>query len=361
MSRLAILDAAGDARFIGWQGTPPPPPDPDPPGVFTHGDQIFRYNIGRPDGFYPEDTRTTIGAPTVRNGATFTSANSNSVVENVRFTNNVVVDVGCTNITFRYCLFDPPVTTNGGQYAFRKNGTGRVFVEDSTFLGKHAGGKTIYNSNPGGIWFKRCLMLGSRDIVHCGPGAVGTPMPFPEATCTDFSGARMVLEDCFVGDGIRYAGGHVDCFQWDSDGGDMIIKRSKLQSYSMNHPDVPRTAIGVPTNPGNACWIGSYGANVGQLGRFSLEKCVMDGGNLAINGSPPDGPDPLILAVRDCKFGSDGSFTFEGNPYVGVYRYGTGVGDATHASNNTWKNTGNVLRLAGPSAHPTTAGSAVNL
>lgn len=344
MARLGILDANGDPRYSGWQ-TGPLTPDPDPPGEFTHGDQVFRWNVGRPDGFYPEDTRTPLSAPTDVGFTVYTSGDSDSVIENVRFTSNVRVEQGCDNIRFRYCIFDPPANESGGQYAFRNhNGGGRVYLDDCTFVGKYGKGKTILLQGSGGIWMKRCLALGSEDVIHVG-GASGA-QPWPTYGCDDFVGARFIAEDCFIGDGVRLSGGHVDCFQWDNNGGNAIFKRCKMLSYSMVYPEVPRAVEGDPLLPGNGSVLLTYGASPIQLQNFSWEDCRFDGGNFGLNLSPPDGPAPLIAAVRRCHFGAEAPVTFEGDQYVSVFRYGA-VRGGTHKSDNTWAATGDVLYLGG--------------
>lgn len=360
--RLGILDANGDARFVPWQTGPIPPPDPDPPGQFTHGSQIHRWNIGRPDGYYPEDTRTVLAAPIVRGGTTFTAADSDSVIENVRFTGNVAIRGGCDNILFRYCMFDPPYVSPGnGQYGVRNwDGGGRAYFEDCTFVGKYGRGKTILLQGSGGMWFKRCLMLGSEDIIHAGQAS--GPQPWPDYVADDFVGARIICEDCWIGDGARAPDGHVDCVQWDENGGDAVLRRCRLVSYSIVTPAIPRDAQGNPTLPGNGAVLLTYNQGAGQLGRFGLYDCAIDGGNFGLNLRPPDGPEPLIAAVRRCTFGAESPFMFNGDTYVGCFRYGPLLG-GTHLSANTWGVTGDVLILGQGSTNPTartvTAGQAI--
>ena len=362
MARLGILGPDGEARFVGWQTPPLPPPDPDPPGTFTHGSQIRRWNVGRPDGFYPQDTRTVIAAPTVQGGTTFGPNDSGRVIENVRFTSNVVIGSGCDNIRFRYCEFDPPASESSGQYTIRlASGAGRVYMDDSNVIGKNARGKSIYLQGTGGIWFRHCLLMGSEDVIHAGPGAAGTPMPWPDYVCEDFTGARIIAEDCWLGDGSRHTAGHVDVFQWDENGGDAVFVRCRMESYSITWPDLPRTHTGTPWVPGNGSVLLTYNQGNGQLGRFGMYDCSFDGGNYTLNLNPGDGPTPLIAAVRRCTFGAEEPFMYEGDEYVGCVRYGPRRG-GTHLSGNTWGVTGNILRLGGggaPTVIAVTAGDPI--
>lgn len=377
MSRLAILDTNGDPRFQGWQGTPPtnpdpdpPPPDPPAPGSFTHGSEIFRNNVGRPDGYYPGDTRTplTSFAATFA-GKTYTPSDSGAVVNNVHFTNNVTCNAD--NITFKYCLFEAPPSDVGGKYLFT-NDTGRVRFEDCTFVGRYGHGKTLYQRSTGGLWFRRCLVLGSEDIIHAGPGSGGTgPQPWPDEACADFTGARIVIEESFLGDGVRYSSGHIDCIQFDTRDnirvGNLIVRRSKLLADSINSPDGPRASQGDPTNPANGAVVLTHGSTPGVLGYFSLEDSVLDGGNLTLNASPPDGPAPLIMAIRDCKVGHDTNFTHGG--FVdcrAISRYGSGMtGTGGFRSGNTWLASGTYAQISGgsspsPNYYPIVAGDPVD-
>ena len=373
LARVGIIRPPGLAVFQGWQSpgviTDPGGDPPDPPGVFTHGSQVFRYNVGRPDGFYGgADTRSVLSAPTVINGRSYTTADSNSTVTNVRFTSNVVCNAD--NITFKFCIFDGPVSDAGGKYLFT-NDTGRVYFDDCTFVGRYGHGKTLYQRSRGGMWLKRCLVLGSEDIYHAGRGSGGNPQPWPNEACADFTGARLIIEDSFLGDGVRYADGHIDVIQFDtSEGlrvGNMIVRRSKLLAYSINSPSGPRSAQGSPTNPANGAVMLTHGTTSGVLGYFSLEKCQLDGGNVTINANPPDGPAAQIMAVRDCTFGADGTFTHGGNTCMGGSRYGTGIaGDGAYRSNNTWAATGTYAKFGGgtnpnPTYHSVTQGAPVNL
>lgn len=377
MSRLAILDTNGDPRFQGWQGTPPtnpdpdpPPPDPPAPGSFTHGSQIFRNNVGRPDGYYLGDTRTplTSFAATFA-GKTYTPSDSGAVVNNAHFTNNVTCNAD--NITFKYCLFEAPPSDVGGKYLFT-NDTGRVRFEDCTFVGRYGHGKTLYQRSTGGLWFRRCLVLGSEDIIHAGPGSGGTgPQPWPDEACADFTGARIVIEESFLGDGVRYSSGHIDCIQFDTRDnirvGNLIVRRSKLLADSINSPDGPRASQGDPTNPANGAVVLTHGSTPGVLGYFSLEDSVLDGGNLTLNASPPDGPAPLIMAIRDCKVGHDTDFTHGG--FVdcrAISRYGSGMtGTGGFRSGNTWLASGTYAQISGgsspsPNYYPIVAGDPVD-
>jgi hypothetical protein len=363
MARFALLDALGDPIYRGLAGEPPanpdpdpPPPDPPAPGSFTHGSQIFRNNVGRPDGFYAGDTRTALSSfSATLAGATFTSADNNAVVNNVHFTNNVACNAD--NITFKYCLFEAPASDVGGKYLFT-NDTGRVRFEDCTFVGRYGHGKTVYQRSTGGLWFRRCLILGSEDIIHAGSGSGGSgPQPYPTEACTDFTGARIVIEECFLGDGVRYSSGHIDCIQFDTNGprvGNLIVRRSKLLADSINSPSGPRASTGDPTNPANGCLVLTHGTTPGVLGYFSIEDSVVDGGNLTINASPPDGPAPLIMAIRNCKVGHDANFTSGGHTDCrAISRYGSGMsGTSSYRSGNTWLASGTYAQISG-GASPT--------
>lgn len=379
MSRLAILDTNGDPRFQGWQGTPPtnpdpdpPPPDPPAPGSFTHGSQIFRNNVGRPDGYYPGDTRTPLTSFSATfAGKTYTSADSGAVVNNAHFTNNVQVAAGVTSLTFKYCLFDGPQSDVGGKYLFTNQGTAVITFEDCSFAGRYGHGKTIYQQGAGGLKFKRCALMGSEDIIHFGPGSSrpANDQPFPSYSCQDFTGAALILEECWIGDGVRYASGHIDCIQFDTrDGirvGNMVMTRCKAEAYSINSPAGPRASQGDPTNPANAVFIASHGATDGVHGYYGLYDCQIDGGNITVNAG--DAPTPLIMAVRGCKVGRDTTFVHGGNTCMGGSRYGTGIaGTGGYRSDNTWLSTGTYVKMGNGGSipatyNPVTAGDPVNL
>lgn len=339
---------------------PPPNPEPDPPLTFTHGDEIFRWNVGFPNGYYPEDTRTPIANPIDQPATNFSSANNGLVIENVRFTGKVKID-GAATITFRYCIFDPPASDSSGQYGFQLINGGTAIVEDSTFIGKFSRGKTIYLTGTGGLWLKRCLVQGSQDVVHC--TADGTTQTWPTYEAVNFTGARFIAEDCWFGDAVRGPGGHVDNFQWDNQGGNAVLKRCKLLCYSVVLPDLPPEHEGNPLDIGNFAVGLTYGSTPGVLKKFSLESCRFDGGNNTLGVSGDGGADvPELMAIHNCHWGTDEPFLFESNTYVGIYRYNPILG-GTHFSNNTWAVTGNVLRVGVAGSTPTvvavTSGQAV--
>lgn len=371
MPLLKILGPDGQGR-LGWQSPPPTgptDPPPDPPGSFTHGTQIFRNNIGRP-GHFAGDTRTALATPTTIAGRTYTSADSNSTVTNVRFTNNVVIASGCTDITFKYCWFDGPASDLGGKYLVRNQG-GRVYFEDCSVFGRYGHGKSLFQEGTGGMWFKRCYLGGSEDIIHAGSGSGGTgPQPWATVTCPDFTGARIIVDDSFMGDGVRYSSGHIDGCQFDTNGprvGNAIFRRCKMFADSVNSPSSPPTTLGDPTNPANAVFIATHGSTPGTHGYYGIYDCQIDGGNITVNWSPPDGPAPLIMAVRGCKVGHDSTFTHGGNTCVAISRYGTGIaGTSSYRSDNTWLSTGTYALISGgatpnPTYPSITAGSPVNI
>lgn len=365
VSRFGILGPDGEPYYSGWQ-TGPVAPEPDPPGIFTKGHQVRRYNVGRPDGFYDQDGRTPLQAPTNQGFTSYGAGDDGRVVENVRFISNVRFTAPI-DITFRYCFFDSPAGTTG--YAIQNNGGARVVVEDSTSAGKYGRGKTwLLQGAGGGFWFKRCLLLGSEDVIHS--TSAGT-MAWPTYVGEDFTGARIIAEDCWIGDGVRATDGHVDVFQQDSHGGDVIFKRCNFQSYSMNSPSAPRTSQGDPLNPGNGCVLLTYGNSGTFLTKFGFYDCHFDGGNYAISAAPPDGPAPQVCAIRRCTFGAtDPAVSYNGDTYRGVYRFGT-IRGGTAKTDNSWYwagstpgQAGNVLILGNkgnPTAHAVTAGGALTV
>jgi hypothetical protein len=317
---------------------------PAPTSDFTHGDEIFRWNVGRADGFYEEDTRTVLASPTTYTGSyTMGAAQANTTWDNYRFTSNLTIGAGATNVTFTNCHFETPSTTVGGNYTFRVRDGGIATVQDSTFLGSHYNGKTIYVHGTGsGLMLQRCLILGGEDVIHIG-GLVGA-LPFPDYECDDFTGARVVVEDSYISDTTRLAAGHTDCFQVDGDSGNTVLKRCKLMAYYLIQPDKPRAQEATPQANGNACHIATYGASTTQqLRNLGLYDCRVNGGNYVTYMAAGDGPNIINGNIRRCHYGAEQPFSQGGHDDVVMsYRFGViaTAGTDIDLSDNTWALTG---------------------
>lgn len=353
--RSAILGPDGRALYLGWQGKPvvtDPPDEPPPPGIFTHGTQVRRNNVGRSGAYYAGDVRAPLAAPTEVAGRNYTTADSNSTVTNVKFTNNVVNNADL--ITFVQCEFGAPASDAGGKYLFT-NDAGRVIFDRCTFFGRYGHGKTLYQRGRGGMWFKQSLIAGSEDIVHAGPGSGGNAtQPWPTYAVPDFTGAQLIFEECFLGDGVRYASGHIDGVQFDTRDairvGNAAFVRCKMLAHSVNSPAGPPSAQGDPNNPANAAFIATHGATPGVHGWYGIYDSQLDGGNYTVNATPPDGPAPQIMAMRGNKVGHDVNFTHAGQSCMGGSRFGTGMtGGGAYRSNNTWLRDGKYVVMGGGS------------
>lgn len=157
-------------------------------------------------------------------------------------------------------------------------------IDGGTVLGASAiaGGRAI---------LRRCNIYGGGDIVK-------------------FSG-QFLMEDCWLHDFYRQAGGHHDGLQVTS-GTNMTVRRCKIDMYREATDD-----------NGNACL--QVGNTQGGIDGLTIEDCHMDGGNYVLNSNNGNGNVVQNVQLRRNTFGPNRRFGIAAG-----FLYGADVLDASN-------------------------------
>lgn len=301
-----VRPIAGEASrmVIGGDATGNPPVDsggggtPEPP-VIEHGEDL------PPTSDLAEQI---IGAQgddfTFMDGGTFAGT---QVIENREIFGQVRIATGA-RIIFRNCRIIGSPGSTSPNYTVRINEGGNAWAtfEDCTIICRvGAGGSTTPNKNIVGwgevnLELRRCVVRGGEDLIYFGPlgsepGLISTGDPTVPM-------ARLLVDQCWFGDGERTPGAHADLIQIDGgQRGYVLLRRSRFMGYNIPQgTDTLTTRVLDPQTASmmSACFIVTSQSSQNPDGSMShhlrLLDCWLEGGNYVVYTSGTVAPVELV-------------------------------------------------------------------
>lgn len=288
--------------------------------TFTHGDQITKTNIG-PTGTLTPFTGTI-------------SAVDGQIIENLEITGSPAINVKAgAQVIIRNCRLIGLSTTAAAGYTLKATAAGGLYVqvEDCEIITRYAQTKSIAMSGDGHISVKRTVLRGGTDDVF-----YSTPPNSPGVIATGDSRlplARVLMEECWVGDQQFFTGAHNDGIQIDG-GGYTCVRRCYISGFRMAAGADPLTTSATETTAdlANSALITTQNSsNPSQISYVVLENSYVNGGNYTVYMTAPDGLPMNHMFMTGNKFGL-------------VFRFGHLRFDDTDAtsarSGNTWAASG---------------------
>lgn len=285
-------------------------------GPFTHGDQITKANIG------PQGPLTASGSIVAVNG---------QIIQNLEISGTVKIPVGASVRIYNTRIIGPPSAASA-EYTVKATASGGCFVDiqDSEIITQGSATKCIAGTSDISVSMKRTILRGGTDNaffnVLNSPGIIATGDPRVPL-------ARLLIEDCWLGDCQHPPGAHADCLQIDG-GGYAVIRRCNMENFLVPLTDSVLTTEAVISQStcGNSALICSQNSsNPVKIDHTVLESCLVNGGNYTVYLVAPDGLPFDHQYCTNNKFGLYHNFS--------MLRFDD-VDPTSHRSGNTWAYTG---------------------
>ena len=288
---------------VGTVVAPPFAPVPPPPGgTITHGEQIPAWSKQALSVVGP---RLSAGGLSEWSGSTTLSGTQ--VIEGRSFTNKTLTIAAGARITLRNCrIIGPPTQT---AYLIRVTGGGGVWltVEDCELVAR-AGStsvRCIVMWGDGNVEVRRSVLRGGIDNIYVNPDHTPGRIPTGDPLVPM---ARLLVEDCWLGDIERMPGTHTDCIQIDG-GGYTVIRRSRIMCFNIPWGADTLTSHADGSEAGSGGIIATQNSNnPSQISHVAVRDCWCDGGNWVVDLTPADGLPVHTVAVTGCRFGLNHTF-----------------------------------------------------
>lgn len=291
-----------------------------PTPTFTHGEDIPALSGDAAAVIGPHGALTPWTGSTTFSG---TQTISNRIFSSARI-------AAGANITFKNCRF----TGWAGQASYTINATAggglKVTLEDCEVIAQSLTSSTprcVTMWGDGNVEARRTIFRGGIDNLYLNPagtqGAIATGDP-------DTPYARVLIEDCWLGEILRVPASHSDPVQIDG-GGYVVFRRSRLMGYSLDtlDPNTDRiTDVWSATLSGGGFICTQNSSALSLITNVRLRDSWFEGGNYTVDLNPPENPTQNCSATNN-KFGRRHRF--------GVLRTSSG---GTATSNNVWGQSG---------------------